>query len=57
MVVVSQGHGVFITSGICVLRVVCLFERGEFSNGDLTKKSLVFVRVCVCVCEPFLTWF
>ena len=25
----------------------CLFERSEFSNGDLTRKRLC---VCVCVC-------
>ena len=32
-----------------------LFERSEFSNGDLTKKKRLCV--CVCVCVPFLTWF
>ena len=33
--------------------VILLFERSEFSNGDLTKKKVACVRVCVCVYQHF----
>ena len=32
-------------------------SEARFLMGTLQKKKVVCVRVCVCVCVPFLTWF